>query len=189
MAILRAEDVARYFLANQGTDDDIDHITNLKLQKLCYYAQGFALVILNRALFFEDIEHWPHGPVVPSLWRRYRQHGSDQIPIPEDLELTLYDTETRSLLDSVYRMYGQYSAWDLRSMTHSEPPWVNSPESAPITYQALRAYFKTIQDQTGLGAKMALDRSFVELTEGGFAAIEAGRFSTLEDMKRRLGDV
>ena len=190
--MLRAEDVARYFLANQHTEDAGQRISHLKLQKLCYYAQGFALAVLNRPLFLDDIEHWQHGPVVPSLWREYRSYGSEELPIPRDLNLKLYDAETQSLLDGMYHMYGQFSAWELRNMTHTEPPWANSPGDAPITHLALRAYFKTLvttQDQTGLGANMALDRPFRELTKCGFADIQAGRFSKLEDLKSRLGDV
>ncbi len=39
-------------------------MTHLKLQKLIYYVQGFALVILKTPLFNERMEAWPHGPVV-----------------------------------------------------------------------------------------------------------------------------
>ena len=48
--MLRAEDVARYFLANQDTEHG-EPISHLKIQKLCYYAQGIALAILEQPLF------------------------------------------------------------------------------------------------------------------------------------------
>lgn len=38
----------------------------MKLQKLCYYAQGYALAE-GFELFPEDLQAWQHGPVIPEL--------------------------------------------------------------------------------------------------------------------------
>ena len=59
-------DVAAYILAKQD-DDSGDLISNLKLQKLAYYAQGFCLAMHGRPLFPEAIKAWKHGPVVSEL--------------------------------------------------------------------------------------------------------------------------
>ena len=124
--MLRADDVSRYFLVIQDTETG-ETISNLKIQRLCYYAQGFALATLGKPLFLDDIEHWKHGPVVQSVWRNYRSYGSGPIPPPRDpLNLNLYDPETRSLLDKIYELYGRFSAWELRNKTHSEPPWMGA---------------------------------------------------------------
>ena len=65
---LSCHDVAQYFLA-QMDEDAGDLISNLKLQKLVYYAQGFALALHGRPLFRERVEAWTHGaPVVPELY-------------------------------------------------------------------------------------------------------------------------
>lgn len=200
--MLRAEDVSRYFLAKQDPETG-EAISNLKVQKLCYYAQGFALAILGKPLFFEDIEHWPEGPVVPILHQRYKSHEAGPIPQPNDLDLKLYDRETIDLLDKVYQIYGKFSAWQLRNKTHSEPPWINTPDNCAITYIELRAYFESINDtiqpaiegnqepddRIDLAAKMEADLEFRELTQRGLEAIAAGQYSSLEDMKRRLNDV
>lgn len=42
--------IALYLLKNE-------EISNLKLQKLLYYSQGFHLAIFNKPLFFEPIEN------------------------------------------------------------------------------------------------------------------------------------
>lgn len=201
--MLQAEDVARYFLANQGAETG-EPISNQKIQKLCYYAQGFALARLGRPLFFEDIEHWQNGPVVPSLWRNYRTFGSSPIPIPhEPLPLNLYDAEISALLDGINRYYGKFSAWQLRNKTHNEPPWVNTPDRSPITHLALRGYFESLgdldmppedaieesSDRTNLGARMFGDQPFRKFTERGLSEISGGRYSALDDVKRRLNDV
>ncbi|WP_273039158.1 Panacea domain-containing protein [Iningainema tapete] len=54
------------------------------------------------------------------------------------------DERTRELLDEVYRVYGQFSAWKLRNMTHDEEPWKDAYEgNMIITHQDLKQYFKT----------------------------------------------
>jgi uncharacterized phage-associated protein len=108
-----------------------------------YYAQGFALVLLDRPLFPEPIEAWIHGPVVPALYHEYKGYGSNAIPSPTTIDFKKYSSEERDLLDEVYDMYGQFSAWKLRNMTHDEPPWRETPEGHEISHDSLRTYFKS----------------------------------------------
>ena len=60
-------DIAKWFI-NATDRDSGDAITHLKVQKLVYYAQGWAMAYLGSPLFEEDIQAWAHGPVVPSVW-------------------------------------------------------------------------------------------------------------------------
>lgn len=53
-SIKSAIDVSRYII-NKCHDYDIS-ISNLKLQKLIYFAQGFSLALENKPLFIEEIE-------------------------------------------------------------------------------------------------------------------------------------
>jgi uncharacterized phage-associated protein len=142
----RAIDVARYFLAK--TDADVgDLISNLKLQKLCYYAQGVGLVARNEPMFGEEIQAWLHGPVVPVLWRHFREFGSAALPPVDDLELDAYTPADRRVLDDVYEYYGQYSAWRLREMTHGEAPWADAygqgGPNTTIDLDSLHRFFST----------------------------------------------
>ncbi|MBI2853306.1 MAG: SocA family protein [Chloroflexi bacterium] len=140
--MLTASDVARYFLASQD-DDCGELITNLKLQKLCYYAQGFSLAIRNEPLFADRIEAWKHGPVIPSLWQEYRDYEYRPIDVPEDVDFDLYNQDTKDLLDEVYNVYGQFSAWKLRDMSHEEPPW-REANGGEISIESMKKYFKTL---------------------------------------------
>lgn len=140
--MLSCYDVAQYFLA-KADEDAGDLMSNLKLQKLVYYAQGCALALLDKPLFPERIEAWVHGPVVPALYREYKSYGAEAIPSPQALDFSKYDQETRELLDEIYAVYGQFAAWKLRNMTHQDPPWHHTPAGQEITQDALRAYFKT----------------------------------------------
>lgn len=55
------------------------YISNLKLQKLVYYAQAWYLGIYGTSLFEEDFEAWVHGPVIPALYREYKEFACKPI--------------------------------------------------------------------------------------------------------------
>lgn len=143
--MLTAKDVAEYFLASSG-DEGQDLISNLKLQKLVYYAQGVNLALYDEPLFHEEIEAWMHGPVVPSLYHDYKVNGDKAIEPPTDIDYTKYSQQEREVLDEVYSFFGQFSAWKLRNMTHEERPWKEANENGcgVITHSAMREYFKTV---------------------------------------------
>jgi uncharacterized phage-associated protein len=140
--MLSCYDVANYFLTLIDEEAG-DLISNLKLQKLVYYAQGFYIALYGRQLFPEPLEAWTHGPVVPALFHFYKRYGAGAIPPPGEVDFLVYDQPTRELLDEVYSAFGQFSAWKLRNMTHEEPPWRNTPIGEEIAYEALRDYFNT----------------------------------------------
>jgi uncharacterized phage-associated protein len=73
-----------------------------KLQKLLYYAQGYALALLGRPLFRDRIEAWDHGPVVPGVWQAHTQHQARPLPRPETFDVVGVDPEARAVLDRVY---------------------------------------------------------------------------------------
>lgn len=139
-----ADDIARYFLAR--TEPDVGElISNLKLQKLCYYAQALGVVVRGEPFFSESLEAWQHGPVVPALYRKYKKHRNGAIPAIADLDLAAYDPQDAKLLNDVYEYYGQFSAWRLREMTHQELPWLNAynrPKKI-IDLSELKQFFKT----------------------------------------------
>jgi len=145
MAVTTASAVAKYFLTLN--DEEVGElISNLKLQKMVYYAQGFYLAMEGgKPLFDDSIEAWAHGPVIPTLYREYREYGSGPIPTPEDFNQDDVDEEIRILLDEVYNVFGQFSAWKLRNMTHDEPPWKKAWEAdKTITQESMNEYFKTL---------------------------------------------
>ena len=123
-------DVARYFLYRATQDGDL--ITNLKMQKLVYYAYAWTLVKNGQQLFDEPIQAWPNGPVVPSLYRQLKQYGYS--PIDEefiDAEseeelLARFPPDVLETLAAVYETYGPQSAFQLVVSTHHEKPWMEA---------------------------------------------------------------
>ena len=112
--MLTCFDVAKYFLSLCNDEESGDLISNLKIQKLVYYAQGFSLAINNKPLFKEKIQAWTHGPVVPQLYNKYKDYGSGALPTTNlDIDFDKFSDEDKELLDDVYDVYGQFSAWKL----------------------------------------------------------------------------
>lgn len=144
--MISCHDVANYFLTLN--DEEVGElISNLKLQKLVYYAQGFHLAIADEPLFIDTIEAWAHGPVVPALYHEYKEYGAGVIPIPDDFDPETINSETRSLLDEVYNVFGQFSGWKLRNMTHDEPPWKEAyAGDKVISKKSMKKYFLTMVD-------------------------------------------
>jgi len=140
------QDIAKYFLSL--TDEESGElISNLKLQKLIYYAQGFHLAFFDTPLFPEKIEAWTYGPVVPDIYHEYKDHGACSIPAPPDFDISKYDDQTKDLLNEVYNVFGQFSAWKLADMTHQEPPFENAYKKGPgsiITHESLKKYFQNL---------------------------------------------
>ena len=136
-----ARDVAEYFLFKAHEENEL--ISHMKVQKLLYYAQGFHLAIFDRPLFDEEIEKWTHGPVVPDIYHLYKRYRDSKIPWVENFDNNRINEESRELIDEVYSVLGQFSAFALRNMTHSEPPWVNTENAEVIPPEIMKSYFKT----------------------------------------------
>lgn len=141
-----AMDIANWFLnynyqLREFEDEDTDDISNLKLQKLLYYADGCYLAIFDKQLFPEKIMAWKHGPVVEDVYYKFKNNGSSGISdfSHENIEI---DYDTRGLLEEVYDVFGKYSAWGLREMTHKETPWKETKQSCEIDRNVIKDYFK-----------------------------------------------
>lgn len=137
-----AMDVARYFLS-LNDDEAGDNLSNLKIQKLLYYAQGAHLAITGSPLFLESIEAWQHGPVVPEVYHSFKKFGSGAVELADDDEIPKFDERVTEILDDVYNVYGQFSAWKLRNMTHGEAPWKDTAQGCVISRRKLTDFFKT----------------------------------------------
>ena len=140
--MLNCYEVANYFLALTNEDEG-DLISNLKLQKLMYYAQGLHLAVHDSPIFPEPIEAWRHGPVVPDLYHANKMFGGGALSKPENMDFSVYDEETRNILNEVYAVFGQFSAWKLANMTHEEEPWREASDTGgEISHESLKAFFK-----------------------------------------------
>lgn len=124
-----------------------DLVTNLKLQKLLYYAQAWHLVFYDEPLFNERFEAWVHGPVQPDVYRDFKQFGWNPITYdPGDIRL---DETIKRHLDEVMEVYGGISSYNLERLTHQEDPWKNArrgipkdePSNAVISLEDMKQFY------------------------------------------------
>lgn len=139
--MISVKKVADYFLS-LVREDEGDLMTNLKLQKLLYYAQGFHLAMYGKPLFDKKIEAWIYGPVVPYVFKKYKEYGNNAIPSNRD-GVDGIDDETKALLDEVYTVYGQFSASALRDIVKSEAPYFKTPIRGVIEHNVLAEFFQS----------------------------------------------
>ena len=127
--------IADFFLY-AGKDDQ--SMTPMKLIKLVYIAHGWCLGLYNRPLINESPEAWKYGPVIPSLYDKFRQYGNQKIDIPVNENPIQEDDKTNLLLQKIWNTYGKYTAIQLSAMTH-EPgtPWSITWEKAKKQYKNL----------------------------------------------------
>lgn len=140
-----AKDVSEVFLRLSQPELG-DTISNLKIQKLVYYAQGFHIALYEKPLFEENIVNWEHGPVVEELYHEYKKFENGPIIIDgldeKDFSL-IFNTDQIDLIVEVNEIYGQFSAWKLRNMTHEEKPWLETQRNEVISHTLLYEYFTT----------------------------------------------
>lgn len=137
-----AEIVANYIIGMISVD-------NLKLQKLLYYSQAVHLARVDEVLFKDQIEAWRYGPVIPSIYRKYKQFGFENIK-PEETDIsepTSLCPEQMKTIDMVLDYYGAMSAVRLVNETHSESPWKDTykeGENIEISVEVMRDYYKKV---------------------------------------------
>jgi uncharacterized phage-associated protein len=132
----RVADFFLWFAQEHG-----DCLTNLKLQKLAYYAQAWFLALHGEPLFTGKFQAWVHGPVYPPLYRRFKSFG--YCPITECVEKPSLESKVEKHLEKIFSVFGRYSAWDLERMTHREQPWIKARGALPIDEECTREISET----------------------------------------------
>ena len=149
--MITALDVSEYFLKALSEPDQGDIISNLKLQKLLYYAQGIHSVRCDKPLFKDKIYHWQHGPVVKSVYNEYKQYTTQALSIPDKVKnLLKFSKEDKDSIRLTYNYYGKYSAWLLSEKTHQEDPWKNTKQGEVITKKTIKTFFKKELPRLGI---------------------------------------
>jgi uncharacterized phage-associated protein len=137
----KALDIANKILAKASFSDSGELISNMKLQKLLYYQQGFHLAYFGAPLFGEEIEAWTYGPVVPSVYDFYKGYNNQGIKYGG--EVIKLSPKEEALFDAVYKTYGEFSAIGLMNLSHSEKPWKDTPiaKGSIINHDKMKDFF------------------------------------------------
>ena len=136
-----AFDIADYFLW-KAQEEDQELLSNMKLQKLVYYAQGLHLVLNDAPLFQERIEAWTYGPVVAELYHAYKRYNSSGIPANKDFDPQSIDKDIRELLDEIFDVFGQFSAIRLMELAHEDQCWKDADNGEEISIKSMKECLK-----------------------------------------------
>lgn len=146
---MNAKDAARLFIqlgTLQAEADFGDGMTNLRVNKLLYFAQGYSLAKRNVPLFDEQIEAWDLGPVVPSVYHAYKGFKNNVL---EDIppERKLFSDSDYTLLLDVYNAAKSISTRGLVDISHKkDAPWYDvyhnkNNQGGIISQEDIRKYF------------------------------------------------
>lgn len=127
--------IANWFLDKAQKSGE--ELTAMKLQKLAYVSHGWYLAFTGGPLVHDAVEAWRWGPVFRSLYREFREFGSQPIKQRatafdgsslEERVITIDDygdsREMNRFLEAIWETYGDYSAVQLSAITHQEgTPW------------------------------------------------------------------
>lgn len=143
-------------------------LSPMKLQKLVYFAHGWYLALTGNPLISEPVQAWQYGPVIPSLYREFREYGNDPIVTPavsfqvtggrgsigvSTLENSGTDAgeieRARAIIQRVWEQYGGYSAARLSNATHAKgSPWAQvyteGSKNIAIPNDKIRIYFENL---------------------------------------------
>jgi uncharacterized phage-associated protein len=144
-------DAAANFLLHESRERG-EVLTNLKLQKLLYYSQAWFLALHDRELFSEDFQAWVHGPVLPSQYKRFKEH--QWRPLVVEIDRPKIGKIGTDHLSEIIDVFGSESAVSLELMTHRERPWLDArgsipndrPSTAVITKSSMKSFYKAMSE-------------------------------------------
>lgn len=156
-----AESIANAFIelaAQQGKP-----LSNMKLQKLLYFAQGHSLSLRGTPLISDEVQAWDYGPVYPEVYHAFKHFGAQSIQKPlahpffnpdaggSDPWASPKAPEDRMFLHAVWNAYSDKSALQLSEMSHAPGgPWELARKSSPgarhvvIPKESIAEYFKRL---------------------------------------------
>lgn len=140
----KAINVANFFIESATSQDD--KITNLKLNKLLYFAQALSLVKRGKPLFEEPIEAWSFGPVVKSIYHEFKIYGNKTIKKPTtDDYADDFNEEEEDILVETMLQFGQYTASALVNKSHAKGgPWDTAVNNEGIISETtIRDYYQS----------------------------------------------
>ena len=145
---MEAMDVAYHIVKHYYNDFNYEEqgeiMSNMKLQKLLYYYQGFHLAFFNKPAFDDELHAWQYGPVVPEVYYSFANKGASIINIDDFNENHEdFNDQQKQLLHVILDNYGQLNAITLMNLSHQEFPWKSTKLPGVISPEKLLSFFKT----------------------------------------------
>ena len=133
-----------------------DPVTQMKLQKMVFFAQGLHLALHQEPLCAEPFFAWKFGPVIPSIYQQYKKWGSSPIiekpviggnsvnlNVPESAALSSMERET---IDYTWEITKNLDGITLSNWSHAaNSPWAQAydkGENSIISNEIIKEYFE-----------------------------------------------
>ncbi len=137
--------------------------TQMKLQKLLYFAHGWHLALYDAPLVDETFQAWPYGPVLPTVYHEFKSFGvlgittlgTEIVSLPTGelnwVPPVIADLTgiVQPLLEKIWEVFGTYSGGQLSDMTHAKgSPWkqihdrYGDTRNVAIPDDLIKDYFK-----------------------------------------------
>lgn len=126
--------------------------TPMHVLKLVYISHGWTLGLYGRSLINEPAEAWRYGPVVPSVYHRYKSFRGDPITTEPVDRSDAFDDDQRDVIEQVHEVYGDFTALQLSALTHKPgTPWdITYREYGAgviIPNELIRDYYERLAEQ------------------------------------------
>ena len=122
--------------------------TPLQIIKLAYLAHGWHLAFFGEDLFPDQVEAWPYGPVIPTLYnkvRKYRGNPIDTELFSNKVNISELPDDQQRVINEVMRVYGKNNGMQLSTLTHKEgTPWSNTPLGNVVPNELIKEHFTEI---------------------------------------------
>lgn len=110
-----------YAFSRKGIEEH-NFVTQMKLQKMVYFAHGYHLAKYKEPLILEFFEAWKFGPVVQSLYSIYRSFGISYITEANDRgfekQLNILADTAKDAIAYTWNVTKRLSASALSNWTH-----------------------------------------------------------------------
>ena len=123
--------IANFFIRKSLKEEK--PITQIKLQKLIFFAHGFYLALKEKPLVTEKIEAWQYGPVIPSVYHKFKKWGNNSINevLLEHNNNLIINEDDIGFLDLVWHKFSSLSAAQLVKISHEKNgPWKKAIEKS-----------------------------------------------------------
>ena len=128
-------------------------ISNLKLQKVLYFLQANHLVLKGKPLFEDEIEAVDFGPIVWSVYDKYKVFGGASIPKSNKSYVDKVINSDKEIMNRLLDELKNYSSSYMLNIIQNQAPWLRAKTEYRfnrnrfervhvITHQSLIEFFK-----------------------------------------------
>ena len=144
-------DVAAYVTKECAQKNFFVNLT--KIQKLVFCVYGAVLATSGERICKDHPKAWPHGPVVPRIYKSTKRHADgivEALMSHEENLTSILNERQKKLIDTTLNFFGRYNAGTLVNWTHDEDgPWFKSTNGGKVLQKEIpdnliSDYFKTL---------------------------------------------